>query len=99
MPRYEYQCVTCKHRFELRQGFDADSITDCPICGAPAHRRFNSVAVIYKGSGFYTTDYGRKHLSEAGPSTNGTSEKSPSTPSETSGEATPAKQEVKSGEV
>ena len=61
MPIYEYQCESCKHKFELKQGFDADPIEKCPLCKATSKRVFHSPAVIYKGSGFYTTDYGRKN--------------------------------------
>lgn len=78
MPTYDYQCAECGHRFELRQGFDAEPVEMCPRCQGRAHRRFHSVAVIYKGSGFYTTDYARKHMSEPGKSSDGDSSGSPS---------------------
>ncbi len=60
MPIYEYECVSCKHRFELKQGFDADPTEACPVCQSSSRRRFHSPTVIYKGSGFYTTDYARR---------------------------------------
>ena len=60
MPIYEYECVSCKHRFELKQGFDADPTETCPVCQSSSRRRFHSPTVIYKGSGFYTTDYARR---------------------------------------
>ena len=60
MPIYEYQCVECKHRFELKQGFDADPVEPCPECSAVSRRLFHPPAVIYKGTGFYTTDYARR---------------------------------------
>jgi predicted nucleic acid-binding Zn ribbon protein len=47
----------------MRQSFDAASTEACPRCNGKAKRRFHSVAVIYKGSGFYTTDYSRTNLS------------------------------------
>ena len=68
MPIYDYQCRACGHRFERRQGFEADPLDVCPRCQGEAPRRFHSVAVIYKGSGFYTTDYARKPLNESGDS-------------------------------
>ncbi len=60
MPIYEYQCITCDHRFELKQGFDAETTAPCPTCDSSSRRLFHIPAVIYKGSGFYTTDYARK---------------------------------------
>jgi putative FmdB family regulatory protein len=60
VPIYEYQCVSCNHRFELKQGFDAEPTESCPLCQAVSRRRFHSPAIIYRGSGFYTTDYARK---------------------------------------
>lgn len=58
MPIYEYLCVN-KHRFEIRQGFDAATVSPCPTCNTDARRVIRPPAVHYKGSGFYTTDYGR----------------------------------------
>ena len=60
MPIYEYECVSCNHRFELKQGFDAEPTESCPLCQGLSRRRFHAPTVIYKGSGFYTTDYARK---------------------------------------
>ena len=60
MPTYDYQCTECKHRFELRQGFDAETVTDCPECGKIAERKISLVPVIFKGSGWYVNDYGKK---------------------------------------
>jgi len=56
MPIYEYECNECGHRFELRQGFDEEPVSLCPECRGRARRRLSKIAVIYKGSGFYTTD-------------------------------------------
>ena len=60
MPIYDYECVSCNHRFELKQGFDAEPRESCPLCQGLSRRRFHAPTVIYKGSGFYTTDYARK---------------------------------------
>ena len=60
MPVYEYECVSCSHRFELKQGFDAEPAESCPLCQSLSRRKFHAPTVIYKGSGFYTTDYARK---------------------------------------
>ncbi len=66
MPTYDYECENCGYRFELRQSFDADSDGICPRCQGRTRRKFHSVAVIYKGSGFYTTDYKRNGYSPPG---------------------------------
>ena len=59
MPRYDYRCVECKTEFELVQTFSEAGHADCPHCSGAGRRVFHAVPVIYKGSGFYTTDYGR----------------------------------------
>jgi putative FmdB family regulatory protein len=59
VPRYDYQCVSCGHQFELVQSFSEAGSGTCPVCASDGRRLFHAVPVIYKGSGFYTTDYGR----------------------------------------
>lgn len=59
MPRYDYRCVSCAHEFELVQSFSEAGSGTCPVCSGAGRRLFHAVPVIYKGSGFYTTDYGR----------------------------------------
>ena len=59
MPRYDYKCTVCKTEFELRQSFSEAGTGVCPQCSGAGQRVFHAVPVIYKGSGFYTTDYGR----------------------------------------
>jgi len=56
MPIYQYSCSKCNTNFELRQGFNDDSIAACPKCKGEAKRRFVPVPIIFKGSGFYVTD-------------------------------------------
>jgi putative FmdB family regulatory protein len=58
MPIYEYRCAE-DHRFEVLQKFSDDPLTECIECGAPASRVLHPVAIHFKGSGFYSTDYGR----------------------------------------
>ncbi len=58
MPIYEYRCKK-GHEFEVIQRMSDDPVTECEECGAPVERIFNPVAVHFKGSGFYTTDYAR----------------------------------------
>ena len=59
MPIYEYRCDR-GHTFEVMQRMTDDPLTSCSTCDAPVQRVFHPVAVHFKGSGFYTTDYGRK---------------------------------------
>lgn len=59
MPRYDYRCTRCDHRFELRQSFSADTVAECVECGAPSQRQIHAPPVIFKGSGWYVTDYGK----------------------------------------
>ena len=56
MPIYEYECGLCQHHFERKQRFDEEPVVICPRCQGKARRVFHSVPVIFKGSGFYTTD-------------------------------------------
>ena len=58
MPTYEYRC-TNGHTFEVVQRMSDDPVTVCEVCGAPVERVFHPVAIHFKGSGFYSTDYGR----------------------------------------
>jgi putative FmdB family regulatory protein len=59
MPIYEYRC-TNGHQFEVFQAMSDDPVSACTECGAPVERVFHPIAVHFKGSGFYTTDYARK---------------------------------------
>ncbi|HET9101726.1 MAG TPA: zinc ribbon domain-containing protein [Solirubrobacteraceae bacterium] len=59
MPIYEYRCKK-GHTFDVRQSFSDDPVTACEVCGAPVERVYHPVAVHFKGSGFYNTDYGTK---------------------------------------
>jgi putative FmdB family regulatory protein len=59
VPIYEYRCEN-GHTFEVMQAMSEDPVTTCEICGAPVERVFHPVAVHFKGSGFYATDYAGK---------------------------------------
>jgi putative FmdB family regulatory protein len=59
MPIYEYRCER-GHTFEVMQRMTDDPLTSCSTCSAPVQRVFHPVAVHFKGSGFYSTDYGKK---------------------------------------
>ena len=59
MPIYEYRCAN-GHTFEVIQSMSDEPVESCEVCGAPVERVFHPVAVHFKGSGFYSTDYGNK---------------------------------------
>ena len=65
MPIYEYRCQN-GHTFEVIQSMSDDPVETCEVCGAPVERVFHPVAVHFKGSGFYTTDYAKKSKSGGG---------------------------------
>jgi putative FmdB family regulatory protein len=62
MPIYEYRCKK-GHQFEVMQRISDDAVTKCEVCGAPVQRVFHPIAVHFKGSGFYNTDYGTRKRS------------------------------------
>ena len=64
MPIYEYRCRN-GHQFEVFQAIADPPVTACQVCGEPVERVFHPVAVHFKGSGFYTTDYARKATGKA----------------------------------
>ncbi len=60
MPTYDYDCTDCGHAFEEFQSITAAPLESCPECGGKVQRRINGGAgLIFKGSGFYLTDYKR----------------------------------------
>jgi putative FmdB family regulatory protein len=65
VPIYEYRCSN-GHSFEVIQRMSDQPVAACQECGAPVERVFHPVAVHFKGSGFYTTDYGAKAKAKAG---------------------------------
>jgi putative FmdB family regulatory protein len=75
MPIYEYRCDQ-GHTIEVMQRMTDDPLTSCSTCEAPVQRVFHPVAVHFKGSGFYNTDYGRKK--GGGPSSSESDSKSDS---------------------
>ena len=75
MPIYEYRC-TQGHTFEVMQRMSDDPVTVCETCESPVDRVFHPVAVHFKGSGFYNTDYGtRKRAREMKESAEGPSKR------------------------
>lgn len=59
MPIYEYRCLKCGHQFEKIQKISDNPASRCEKCGNRVTRVFHPVAIRFKGSGFYTTDYGK----------------------------------------
>ena len=55
MPTYSYACTECDHRFDEVQAFTDDALSTCPQCSGRLRKLFNSVGVVFKGSGFYRT--------------------------------------------
>lgn len=56
MPTYQYRCQDCDGLLEIVQSFSDDALTVCPECNGSLRKVFNSVGVVFKGSGFYRTD-------------------------------------------
>jgi putative FmdB family regulatory protein len=57
MPTYGYRCSNCGHQFEIRQSFSDEALKVCPKCQGKLTKVVYPTGVIFKGSGFYTTDY------------------------------------------
>jgi putative FmdB family regulatory protein len=56
VPTYSYACTDCGNRFDVVQAFTDDALTTCEKCSGRLRKLFNSVGVVFKGSGFYRTD-------------------------------------------
>ncbi|WP_081608761.1 FmdB family zinc ribbon protein [Rhodococcus ruber] len=78
MPTYSYACTSCDNRFEIVQSFTDDALTECNECSGKLRKLFNSVGIVFKGSGFYRTD------SRSGGSTASEPAKSDSSPAASS---------------
>jgi putative FmdB family regulatory protein len=92
VPIYEYQCEECGASVEAFQKMSDEPLTECEKCGGPLRKVLHPVAIHFKGSGFYTTDYGKGSGRRSGGKDTGQGETSSS--SETSsgdGEAGKAK--------
>jgi len=91
MPTYDYECDNCGHTFELFQRMTDPQPETCETCGAsPVERVLYPVAVHYKGSGFYSTDYGRgNRKSSKDGSESSSSSSSDSSSSSSSSESSP----------
>jgi putative FmdB family regulatory protein len=88
MPLYEYQCKKCGHRFELIQSFSAEDPKECPVCHGEVERLISTPArAHFKGSGFYSTDYGAKPAATGKSQEGGGSSDGSSKPSDKGGTA------------
>lgn len=95
MPIYEYKCDN-GHVFDVIQKMSDEPLTECQECGAPAARVLHPVAVHFKGSGFYNTDYGKKKAAANGAGSAG--EDGGESKSADSGSSDSKKSESKSGD-
>ncbi len=84
MPTYSYACTECDNRFDAVQAFTDDALTTCPKCSGRLRKLFNSVGVVFKGSGFYRTDSRESTGAAKNGSDSAGSEKSSSTTPEKS---------------
>ncbi|MGA4685958.1 FmdB family zinc ribbon protein [Micromonospora sp. AB353] len=83
MPTYQYACTACGHQLEAVQSFSDEPLTECPACEGRLRKLFNSVGIVFKGSGFYRTD-SRSSGSDNGSSTMSKPAKSESSSSDSS---------------
>ena len=93
MPTYGYRCGTCGHEFEIRQRITEEPLSTCPKCGGKLAKMLYPAGIIFKGSGYYTTDYKGIGNGSAGssngvaPASEGSSESKPETKSESTTES------------
>ncbi len=92
MPTYDYECDACGHRFELYQSISADPERKCPACKKLKLRRLigTGAAVVFKGSGFYQTDYRSDSYKKSAAADSGSSSSGSSSTEKPSSEKTPS---------
>jgi putative FmdB family regulatory protein len=61
LPVYEYACVDCGRHMEVKQSFSDEPLKVCTYCGGKLRRVFHPVGVLFKGTGFYSTDHRKEH--------------------------------------
>ena len=76
MPTYSYACTECGHQFDAVQAFTDANLTECPTCSGKLRKLFNSVGIVFKGSGFYRNDSRPEASTSAGASEGGSGESS-----------------------
>lgn len=91
MPTYQYACTECGEPLEVVQKFTDDPLTECPACHGRLRKVFNSVGIVFKGSGFYRTDSrDSKKSSDAATSSSSASTSSSSGSDSSAATSTPA---------
>jgi putative FmdB family regulatory protein len=65
MPLYDYKCSKCGHIFEVQQRISEEPLKFCPVCKGEIKRLISAAGIIFKGSGFHVTDYGKKVVKES----------------------------------
>ena len=88
MPTYGYRCSSCGHEFEVLQKMSDAPLEKCPKCSAKLQKKVYAAGVIFKGSGFYSTDYKGSKSTDSS-SSNG-SGSGGDKPAEKAGDSTPA---------
>src|SRR5688500_1203864 len=76
MPVYEYACTACGERTEAKQSFADPPLTECPHCGGSLRKLYSPVGIVFKGSGFYSTDAKKKSSSSTSTSSDSKTSKS-----------------------
>ncbi len=99
MPTYDYECLECKHRFEVFQSMTDKPVEKCVKCGAKVRKLIGPGAgIIFKGSGFYVNDYKKSSSATNGASTTsktaGSTEAASSSSGSASGSASPESSSV-----
>ncbi len=88
MPTYEYRCTACENEFEKFQRISEEPGAECPECGAPSERLMSAGAgLLFKGDGFYITDYRSDSYKKAAQADTGGGKKGDSSSSASSGSA------------
>jgi putative FmdB family regulatory protein len=95
MPLYEYRCED-GHTFEVMQRMSDDPVQVCEVCGKPVQRVFHPVAVHFKGSGFYNTDYGKQRRGGGSSDDSSSSSSSSSSGSDSKPDSSSSKTETSS---
>jgi putative FmdB family regulatory protein len=80
VPIYEYRCQDCAYTFELKQSMKAEAVATCERCGKSVCRIISAPAIMFKGTGWYVTDYSDKMKPPTGESSNEPAEKKKETP-------------------
>ncbi len=91
MPTYQYRCTACGEELEAVQKFTDPSLTTCPSCAGDLRKVFSAVGVVFKGSGFYSTDSRKKPASESASSAAKSESSAPSTTASESSKTSPTK--------